>query len=135
MSFPSMDGIIDIPKINVPLIGPMAMHMVFTPDKIILPSYIHERVDWYSPFNKEKVQAHRSYYYTIINQFNGDHALYVDERKTSKYYNENLVPPNAALSIFEQALIERYGANKKTLFDFAHGKYPKYYIDTFNDIK
>ena len=135
LSFPSIPGVRDFPNENLSLIGPMGMSIIFTPEHIILPSYIHERIDWYSPLNKEKVQAHRIYYYTVINQFNGDHALYVDERKTRKYYSETHKPVDKALSTFEQSLIERYGTNKKSIFDFAHGKYPKYYIDFFNDLK
>jgi hypothetical protein len=63
----------------------------------------------------------------LINQFGGDHALYVDDKKDYKFYSTDLVS-------FEQALISRYGQSKKGLFDYAHGKFPKYYIDNFNDI-
>jgi hypothetical protein len=116
-------------------IGPMGMRLVFTPHHIILPSVIYERVDWYSPTNKEKVQSIRSYYYAIINHFGGDHALYVDERITDKFDfpQDNL--EGSAMEAFEQSLIGHYGKIKKSMFDYAHGKYPKYYIDTFNDIK
>jgi hypothetical protein len=111
------------------------MRIVFTPEHIILPSTIYERIDWYSPRNKEQVQAWRSYYYLVINHFGGDHALYVDERIVNKYYTSHHQPATVTLAAFEQTLISHYGSTKKTLFDYPHGKFPKYYIDTFADIK
>ena len=120
-----------IPKVNVVSIGPMAMRIVFTHNHIILPSSIYDPVEWYSPANKEKVQAWRSYFYAIITHFGGDHALYVDDRKSDKYYNTKIKPDEYALEIFEQSLISRYGTTKKSLFDYPQGKFPKYYIDNF----
>jgi hypothetical protein len=134
----SSPGFPDIRKYNIKNIvslGPMAMRIVFTPEYLILPSTIYERVDWYSPLNKEQVQAWRSYYYSVINYFGGDHALYVDGRVVNKHYASHYQPADAALAAFEQTLISHYGSSKKTLFDYLHGKYPKYYIDTFADIK
>jgi hypothetical protein len=138
ISFPSIPGARDLSGIiskhkHITAIGQFGISMTFTPSHIILPSYIHERIDWYSPPNKEKVQAHRLYYFTIIKQFLGDHALYVDERITRKYY-EGIKPSEIALKTFEQTLIEHYGTSKKSLFGYPHGKFPKYYIDTFPDI-
>jgi len=115
--------------------GPLAMRIVFTAHHIILPSIIYQRIDWYSPTNREKIQAIRFYYHQIINHFGGDHALYVDEHITDKYNFPLQISNGSALNVFEQSLIEHYGKTEKTLFDYTHGKYPKYYIDTFNDIK
>jgi hypothetical protein len=108
--------------------------MVFTPHHIILPSIIYRRIDWYSPANKEQVKIIRSYYKTVIRHFGGDHALYVDERIRKKYGFPSPANGKPALNTFEQTLITKYGISKKSLFDYTHGKYPKYYIDTFNDI-
>jgi len=119
---------------NIVSIGPLGMRIVFTPEYIILPSTIHERVEWYSPHNKEQVQSWRTFYYSIITHFGGDHALYVDEKITNKHYDTHHQPANTALAAFEQTLISQYGSSKKTMFDYSHGKYPKYYIDTFMDI-
>jgi hypothetical protein len=111
------------------------MRIVFRPEYIILPSTATERVDWYSPYNRERVQIWRSYYYSIINHFGGDHSLYVDERVMRKYYNDFHEPAHTALTAFEQTLTTKYGPQKKSLFDYNHGKFPKYYMDTFADIK
>ena len=113
----------------------MGMRIVFTPAYIILPSTICERVEWYSPHNKEQVQSWCLYYYSIITHFGGDHALYVDERIINKHYDIHHVPARTALAAFEQTLQTQYGISKKSLFNYPHGKYPKYYIDTFTDIK
>jgi hypothetical protein len=64
------------------------LRLVITPRYIILPKVVYKRIDWYSPLNKEIVHILRSYYFSIIKHFGGDHALYVDERKESKYYTE-----------------------------------------------
>ena len=110
------------------------MHIVFTLHHIILPPIIYERIDWYSSMNKEKVQAIRSHFFSIINHFGGDHALYVDERIIGKFDFPLDNSEGSALKTFEQSLIARYGISNKSI-DYAHGKYPKYYIDTFEDIK
>jgi hypothetical protein len=115
-------------------IGPMGMRVVITPEHLILPSTIFEPVEWYSPNNKEQVQAWRSFFYLIITHFGGDHALYVDERLINNHYNTRHTPANTALTAFEQILISKYGSSNKTLFDYPHGNYPKYYIDNFTDI-
>jgi hypothetical protein len=130
-SSPEMQKILDR---HITSIGPLGMRIVFTPQRIILPSIIYDCADWYSPLNKEKVQAIRTYYYTVINHFGGDHALYVDEKITKKYYDTKHTPNSAALNAFEQTLVTRYGTSTKTLFDYLHGKFPKYYIDTFPDL-
>jgi hypothetical protein len=135
ISFPGFNDEHKILKKNVVSIGPMGMRIVFTPEHIILPSSICERVEWYSPNNKEKVQVWRSFYHLIITHFGGDHALYVDDRIINKYYDIHHKPSNTALAAFEQTLISQYGPSKKSLFDYVHGKYPKYYIDNFSDIK
>jgi hypothetical protein len=131
LEYPYIPSIQKVVKIHIVAIGQMGMRIVFTPQHIILPSIIYERIAWYSPSNKEKVQAIRSYYCTIINHFGGDHALYVDTRIHNKYPFPPSSSGSLTLSAFEQALIERYGTTKKTLFDYPHGKYPKYYIDKF----
>jgi len=132
----NMPTVYKFPKVNVVSIGPMAMRIVFTPNHIILPSSIYEPVEWYSPDNKENVQAWRSYFYAIITHFGGDHALYVDDRKSDKYYKKAKVKPDiSALNSFEQSLILRYGETKKSMFDYPQGKFPEYYIDSFADIK
>jgi hypothetical protein len=111
------------------------MRIVFTPGHIILPSIIYECVDWYSPHNKEQVQSWRSFYYSIITHFGGDHALYVDEQTINKHYNTHHKPASTTLAAFEQTLISQYSTSNKSLFDYTHGEYPEYYIDTFTDIK
>ena len=121
------------PKDNVVTFGPMAMRIVINPTHITLPSSLYEPVEWYSPENKEKVQAWRSYYKTIITHFGGDHVLYVDERKTDKYFHTKVKPNEYALEAFEQTLISKYGKTKKSLFDYPQGKFPKYYIDYFGE--
>lgn len=119
---------------NILSIGPMGMSIIFTPEYIILPSTIYVREDWYSPNNKDKVQAWRSYYFEIITHFGGDHALYADQRVVNRHYVSLHKSEITAFAAFEQTLIEHYGVAKKTLFDYPHGKYPKYYIDHFTDI-
>jgi hypothetical protein len=111
------------------------MRIVFTPGHIILPSTIYERVEWYSPRNKEQVQSWRSFFYSIITHFGGDHALYIDEQIINKHYDIYHKPASTALAAFEQTLISQYGTSTKTLFDYPHSEYPKYYIDTFMDSK
>ena len=134
MSMPEIKGKI-IQKTNIAAIGAMGMRLVIRPQYIILPPLIYERIDWYSPQNKEKVKTIRSYYHAIISLFGGDHAIYVDEKIGNKYFPSTDNFDKSALSTFEQTLITRYGITKKSLFDYAHGKYPKYYIDHFTDIK
>jgi hypothetical protein len=73
--------------------------------------------------------------YSIITHFGGDHALYVDEQIINKHYNIYHKPARTALAAFEQTLISHYGTSIKSLFDYPHDKYPKYYIDNFTDIK
>ena len=135
VSFPGLPNAHKILNKNILSIGPMGMRIVFNPEHIILPSTIYERVEWYSPHNKEKVKSWRIYFYSIITHFGGDHAIYVDERIIDKYYDIHHTPANTALAAFEQTLIAQYGSSKKSLFDYPHGKYPKYYIDTFTDLK
>jgi len=135
VSFPGLPNAHKILDKNILSIGPMGIRIVFNPEHIILPSTIYERVEWYSPHNKEKVQSWRIYFYSIITHFGGDHAIYADERIIDKHYDIHHIPANTALAAFEQALIAHYGTSKKTMFDYSHGKYPKYYIDTFTDIK
>jgi hypothetical protein len=115
-----------VPKIHIVLFGPMGIRFIVTPYHLILPSIIYDCVEWYSPDNKDEVQIVRSYYKALINLFGGDHALYVDENIINKHY-----PHKSTLNAFEQILISKYGTSQKTLFDYAHGKYPKYYIDNF----
>ena len=135
ISFKEMKGIPEIPKCHVVSIGPMGLRLVIRPEHIILPSIIYEPVDWYSPLSKDKIQIIRSYYIKIISLFGGDRAIYVDEKIFNKYYPDTDDNDTSALPSFEQALIKQYGTSKKTLFDYAHGKYPKYYIDNFTDIQ
>ena len=123
---------IDIPRKNVALIGQMGLHIVFTPNHILLPSGIEESADWYSPNNKEIVQVWRTYYFEIIKQFGGDHALYVGEQEAFFYYD---FTEDLTLQGFEKALEARYGPSNKSIFDYSHGEFPEYYIDTFEDIK
>jgi hypothetical protein len=134
VSFPGVTIDRKILEKHIVSIGPMGMRIVFTPEHIILPSTIYERVEWYSPNNKEKVQSWRIYFYSIITHFGGDHALYVDEKIINKYYDIHHTPASTALAAFEQTLISQYGISKKTMFDYSHGKYPKYDIDNFTDL-
>jgi hypothetical protein len=135
VSFPAFPDGRKLPEKNIVSIGPLGMRIVFTPGHIILPSTIYDPIEWYSPNNKEQVQSWRIFFYSIVSHFGGDHALYVDERIINKHYNTNHKPANTALAAFEQTLISQYGTSNKTLFDYPHGKYPKYYVDTFIDIK
>jgi hypothetical protein len=132
---PEIKGVPPIKKTHITAIGTMGIRLVIRPQYIDLPALIYERVDWYSPQNKEKVQTIRRYYQAITSLFGGDHAVYADERITNKYFQFPNIYDTTALGRFEQTLITRYGTTKKTLFDYAHGKYPKYYIDHFTDIK
>ena len=124
-----------ISKTHITAIGSTGIRLVIKPQYILLPSLIYERVDWYSPQNKEKVQSLRSYYKTLISLFGGDHAVYVDEKIFNKYFPSTSIYDKSALTTFEQSLITRYGTSTKTLYDYSHGKYPKYYIDHFTDIR
>jgi len=135
ISFPGFSDKRKLTGKNIVALGPMAMRIVFTPEHLILPSTIYERVEWYSPNNKEKVQSWRSFFYSIIAHFGGNHAVYVDEKITNKHYDIHHTPTSTALAAFEQTLISQYGTSKKTMFDYSHGKYPKYYIDNFMDAK
>jgi len=110
-------------------IGPLAMRLVITPDHIMLPSILYYEADWYSPKNKDVVQSIRSYYREMIKMFSGDHALYVKENIADNHFEAHF-----SLHDFEQYLMTRYGAINTKLFAFGDGKYPKYYIDTFDDI-
>jgi hypothetical protein len=122
-------------KDKIVVIGPMCMHMVITPHHIKLPELIYNKVLWYSPENKEKIQAIRSYYYSIIEHFSGSFALYATEQLWQKYFITNDFLGASTLYSFKEVLKSRYGTNKKSIYNFPHGKYPNYYIDTFNDIK
>ena len=121
-----------IPNSNIALIGQMGMSIVFTPKHILLPTVIDESADWYSPNNKDKVQVWRRFYYAIIKEFGGDHALYVDGQELCQYYDHI---DNPSLQRFEKALEENYGSSNKSMFDYSHGEFPEYYIDTFTDFK
>jgi hypothetical protein len=135
ISFPDLSGVRKSPEKNIVSLGPLGMRIVFTPGHIILPSTIYGRIDWYSPNNKEQVQSWRSFYYSIITHFVGDHALYADDQIINKHYNTHHKPASTALAAFEQTLISQYGTSTNPLFDYLHGEYPEYYIDNFSDIK
>jgi hypothetical protein len=135
VSFPGFSDRRKFPEKNIVSLGPLGMRIVFTPGHIILPSTIYDPIEWYSPNNKEQVQSWRTFFYSIVSHFGGDHALYVDERIINKHYNIRRTPASTALASFEQILISQYGTSNKTLFDYPHGKYPKYYIDNFKDIR
>jgi hypothetical protein len=77
----------------------------------------------------------RSYYYSIIKHFGGDHALYVDDRIQNKYLDPTLEPSENVLITFEQTLKTKYGVSGKSVFEYTAGKYPKYYFDFFDDIR
>jgi hypothetical protein len=130
VSFPPQ-GVRNFPKQNVVTFGPLGMHLVITPHHIKLPTVLYELADWYTPLNKETVQILRTYYQSVITLFGGDHALYVNEPIFDKYYTYKKQINGSALTAFEQTLKDRYGPNKKPLFSYTPGKYPKYYIDTF----
>jgi hypothetical protein len=112
ISFPEVQEVRHFPKENIVSIGPMCLRLVITPHFIILPQVVYERIDWYSPFNKEIVNTLRSYYFTIIKHFGGDHALYVDERIESKYCTEIIKKSSSVLQTFEETLTARYGIKK-----------------------
>ena len=124
----------NLPKKHILTIGPMGLNMVFTPHYISLPPIIYERVDWYSPHNREKVNLIRSYYNSVLSHFGGEYAVYADEQIWEKYFDENIKTDGSVLSGFKQILQAYYGINKKSLFDYDHGKYPRYYIDNFEDL-
>ena len=130
LSFSDNDPLIsEAIKKDIVLIGPLAMRLVINPVRIILPSILYQEADWYSPQNKDIVQIIRLYYREIIKMFSGDHALYVKESIVDNHFETHF-----SLHDFEQYLMTRYGAIKTTLLVFNKGKYPKYYIDTFDDI-
>jgi len=134
-SFPQIQGVRDFPKDCVNTVGPMCMHIIITPHHIKLPEIIYDRAEWFSPDNIEKIQSIRTYYHSIINHFGGTHALYTFERSWQKYYNnENLINGSALLG-FEEALKLKYGVIKKPLHKYTCDKFPRYYIDTFDDLK
>ena len=109
--------------------GPLGMRLVISQGCIILPSILYEEEGWYSPQNKDVVQIIRSYYRDVIKTFSGDHALYVHQSIADNHLGTDI-----SLHDFEQYLMTRYGAVNTKLFAFSKGKYPKYYIDTFEDI-
>ena len=119
---------------SISLLGPMGMFLFFHPEYIELPPVICDRVDFYSPYNAELVHITRTYYHAIITLFGGDHALYVEDRKFQRNY-KTLPNPFDTLPSVEQYFIKRYGLNKKPLTKYSHGKYPKYYIDDFEDLQ
>jgi len=134
ISFKKIPGVRDFPKEHVVSIGPMGLRLVITPNYIILPTIYTNPVDWYSPHNREKVHIIRSYYFAVIKLFEGDHALYVDDKKSSKFLDNKKVVDGSSLTAFEQVLFTRYGTVDTSLYSFPLGKYPKYYIDTFTDL-
>jgi len=117
----------DLSYKNIVLIGSMGMSLIITPKHIRLPSGNYTPVDWYSPHNRGIVRVWRAYYFTIISQFGGDHALYVDDYITSSYYD---LMEDASLHKFEQALEAHYGLSNKSMFGYSHSEFPNYYIDT-----
>jgi len=127
---PSIQGFL---KDRIVAIGPMCMHMVITPHHIKLPEIIYNKIIWYSPGNREKIQAIRSYYYSIIEHFGGSFALYATEHLWQKYFIANDFLGASTLFSFKEVLKSKYNTNKKSIYNFPHGKYPHYYIDTFND--
>jgi len=114
--------------------GLMAMRVIFTPHYIRLPSILYEPEQWYSAENKTNVNAVRNYYKTVIDHFGGSYALYITERTSDKFYQKEMPFFGNSEDALEQQLISHYGKSKKTLFDYQNGKYPKYYIDNFEDI-
>jgi hypothetical protein len=129
VKFPPRPGVMSFQKENIVTFGPMGMHLVITPQHIKLPGILYEKAEWYSPLNKETVQILRTYYHTIINQFGGDHALYVNERIVDKYYNDEDLMDSSTLAAFKQNLLDRYGPIKKPMHGFTPSKLPKYYLD------
>jgi len=62
-------------------------------------------------------------------------SLYATERLWQKYFVVNDSLGDSTLFSFKEILKSRYGTNKKSIYNFPHGKYPHYYMDTFNDLK
>ena len=135
LSFPHIPGVRDFPKDCVNTVSPMCMHIIITPHHIKLPEIIYDKAEWFSPDNFEKIQSIRSYYHAIITHFGGTHALYTFERLWQKYYDEEKLINGSALLAFEDSLKTKYGINKKPLHKYTCDKFPRYYIDTFDDLK
>jgi addiction module HigA family antidote len=134
ISFPQIFGIRDFHKDCVNAVGPMCMHIIITSHHIQLPAIIYAKNDFYSPDNLENIQSIRSYYHSIIIHFGGTHALYTFERLWQKYYPVDNYKNGSALLGFEENLIAKYGITKKSLFKYSSDKFPRYYIDTFQDL-
>jgi len=135
MPFPDKESRLGAATRNhIAVIGVLGMPVWFNPHYIILPPLMTNRENWYSPRNAKLVKVIRSYYCSIVHQFGGDHALYIDERMFNKYYDRVRKTGGSRLKAFEEILTERYGINKKLIDAYKHGKYPKYYIDYFTDV-
>ena len=115
--------------------GPMVMRIILVPNHIILPSILYDREGFYSPQNKMKVHEIRKYYYRIISLYGGDRAIYVDDRVVNKFNFPADDFKSSVFKNFENELVERYGENRKHIYSYAQGKFPRYYIDTFDDLK
>jgi len=114
--------------------GPMGMRVIFTPHYIRLPSILYESEQWYSADYKKEVNDIRLFYKTVIAHFGGSYGLYMTERISDKFYQKAIPFFGNSEVTLEQQLISHYGKSKKTLFDYQNGKYPKYYIDRFENI-
>ena len=114
--------------------GPLAMRVIFTPYYIRLPSVLYEPDEWYSAKYKKDVNAIRNYYKAVIACFGGSYGLYMTERTSDKFNDDETPFFGISENTLEQRLVNHFGASKKTLFDYQNGKYPKYYIDRFGDI-
>ena len=126
----------DLPLLDIRVVpfGPMAMRVIFTPHYIRLPEVLYEPDEWYSAENKKDINAIRNYYKAVIAHFGGSYALYITERTSDKFYQKEMPFFGNSEDALEQQLISHYGKSKKTLFDYQNGKYPKYYIDRFENI-
>ena len=111
----------------------MTLHLVFTPHVIFLPPVLYEHIDWYSPENREFVNIIRSYYFSVVKLFGGDHVLYADERLWEKYYPDSGTMNGSALTEFEMTLQVYNGKCKKPFYAYKSGKYPRYYVDRFEE--
>jgi len=92
--------------------GPLGISMLLRPHYIDLPGLISDRIEWYSPYCKELVQAIRSYFYTVISHFGGKFALYTDNRNWNNLWEDDTIVNGSALVGFEHTLKAKYSKIK-----------------------
>jgi hypothetical protein len=87
---------------------------------------------WYSNANKEEVTEWRKFFGQMVYLLGGSKALYISGAYFWKYHRF-FTDPSGSFDRKVDEITAKHGAVKKGFNDFANGKHPRYFVDTFSD--